>query len=198
VESAAYARLARLIPEKSGDQLEIQYWEDPKLSEVIRWAGSFAPDTVIFDMAFLADDAGKPLGVLSSTRKLSEALNLPIYSCWETLLGNGIVGGVISGGFQQGEAAGLLALQILRGTEADSLPVVREGANRPMFDHVQLERFRIPERRLPPDSIGGPRLRRPCARCACSSSSSAPPPWTRAGWRAPCRNGWTPWRPAAA
>jgi PAS domain S-box-containing protein len=153
MESAAYARLARLIPEKFGDQLQIEYWEDPKLSEVIGRAGTFAPDTVVFDMAFLADDAGKPLGVLSSTRKASEALGLPIYSCWETLLGNGIVGGVISGGFQQGEAAAKLALAILRGATADSLPIVREGANRPMFDHVQLERFRIPERRLPPDSI---------------------------------------------
>jgi len=153
LESAAYARLARLVRERFSDQIQIEYWEDPKLSEVIGRAGSFPPGTVVFDMAFLADDAGKPLGVLSSTRKASEALGLPIYSCWESLLGNGIVGGVISGGFQQGEAAGQLALQVLRGAAADSLPVVREGANRPMFDHVQLERFRIPERRLPPDSI---------------------------------------------
>ncbi len=152
-ESAAYARLARLIPEKFGDQFRIEYWEDPKLSEVIGRAGSLAPDTVVFDMAFLADEAGKPLGMLSSTRKASEALNLPIYSCWETLLGNGIVGGVISGGFQQGEAAAKMALEILRGADADSLAVVREAANRPMFDHLQLARFRIPERRLPADSI---------------------------------------------
>jgi PAS domain S-box-containing protein len=153
MESAAYARLARTIPEKFGDQIQIEYWEDPKLSEVIGRAGSFPADTVVFDMAFPADDAGKPLGVLSSTRKASKVLGLPIYSCWETLLGNGIVGGVISGGFQQGEAAGDLALAILRGADADSLPVVQKGANRPMFDYVQLQRFRIPKRRLPPDSI---------------------------------------------
>ncbi len=154
MESAAYARLARLVrDEKLSDQIQIEYWEDPKLSEVIGRAGTFAPDTVVFDMAFLANDAGRPLGVLSSTRRASEALGLPIYSCWETLLGNGIVGGLISGGFQQGEAAGELALAILRGADADSLPVVRKGTNRPMFDHAQLERFRIPERRLPPDSI---------------------------------------------
>ena len=154
MESAAYARLARLVrDEKLSDQIQIEYWEDPKLSEVIGRAGTFPPDTVVFDMAFLADDAGRPLGVLSSTRRASEALGLPIYSCWETLLGNGIVGGLISGGFQQGEAAGELALAILRGADADSLPVVRKGTNRPMFDYPQLERFRIPERRLPPDSI---------------------------------------------
>ncbi len=41
-------------------QIQIEYSEDPKLSEVIRRAGTFAFDTVVFDMAFLANDAGKP------------------------------------------------------------------------------------------------------------------------------------------
>lgn len=154
MESAAHARLARVASDKKlGDQIQVEYWEDPKLPEVISRAGTFAPDTVVFDMALLADDAGKPLGVLSSTRKASEALGLPIYSCWESLLGNGIVGGLISGGFQQGEAAGKLALQILRRADADSLPVVQQGTSRATFDHTQLERFRISERRVPPGSI---------------------------------------------
>jgi PAS domain S-box-containing protein len=154
VESAAYARLARAVAEhRLGDRVDIEYWEDPKLSAVIGRAGTFPRDTVVFDMAFLADDAGRPLGVPASTRKAADALGLPIYSCWETLLGNGIVGGIISGGFQQGKAAAELALQILRGADADSLPVVQYGTNRPMFDYQSLERFRISEKRLPPDSV---------------------------------------------
>jgi PAS domain S-box-containing protein len=153
VESAAYAVLEELIREEFRDEIEIEYWEDPKLSEVLARSESFAPDTVIFDMAFLADEAGRPLSLPASTRRASEALSLPIYSCWETLLGNGIVGGVISGGFQQGQAAGELALSILRGADPDGLPVVREGTNRPMFDYEQLKRFRIPEKRLPENSI---------------------------------------------
>ncbi|HSV93379.1 MAG TPA: PAS domain-containing protein, partial [Desulfobacterales bacterium] len=153
-ESAAYASLARVVAEhRMAVQLEIEYWEDPKLSEVIARAGTLPPDTVVFDMAFLASDTGRPLGLLSSTRTASEALGLPIYSCWESLLGNGIVGGVIAGGFQQGEAAADLALRVLRGADPDSLPVVREGTNRPILDHAQLARFAIPEQRLPPDSI---------------------------------------------
>ncbi len=153
VESAAYARLARVVGENLSDGIEVEYWEDPKLSEVIARAGALPADTVVFDMALFAGDAGRPLGVLSSTRRACDALGVPIYSCWETLLGNGIVGGIISGGCQQGEAAARLALQILRGADPDSLPVVRRGTNRPMFDHEQLARFRIPARRLPPDSI---------------------------------------------
>ena len=48
-------------------QIQIEYWEDTR--------------------AFQSDPSGKPLGLLSSTRKASEALGPPIYSCWGTLLG---------------------------------------------------------------------------------------------------------------
>jgi signal transduction histidine kinase/ABC-type uncharacterized transport system substrate-binding protein len=152
-ESAAYAELLELTRAGLNGEIRIEYWEDPKLSEVIARAGSFPADTVVFDMAFLLDDAGRLLSIPSSTRQASEALNLPIYSCWETILGAGIVGGMISGGYQQGEAAGELAVAILRGADPDSLPVVQKGTNRPMFDYEQLQRFRIPERKLPEGSI---------------------------------------------
>jgi PAS domain S-box-containing protein len=153
-ESPAYAKLAEVARyRKLAGRIAVEYWEDPKLSEVIARSGTFPPGTVVLDMATLADDGGAALGQLSSTRRVSEALGLPIYSCRETLLGNGIVGGLVSGGFQQGEAAANLALQILRGADADNLPVVRYGTSRAMFDYTQLERFGIPVRRLPRRSI---------------------------------------------
>lgn len=53
MESAAYALLEKLIGEKLSGELQIEYWEDPRLSEVIGRAGSLPADTVIFDLAFL-------------------------------------------------------------------------------------------------------------------------------------------------
>ena len=153
-QSPAYARLLEVVRYRElAGRLQVEYWEDPKLSDLIARAGTFPPDTVVLDMAFIAEDPGTPVGLLSSTRRASEALGLPFYSCWESLLDNGIVGGMISGSFQQGEAAGKLALQILRGADPDNLPVVRNGTSRAMIDYAQLERFRIPERRLPRGSI---------------------------------------------
>jgi PAS domain S-box-containing protein len=152
--SPSYARLPEVARyRRLAGRVEVEYWEDPKLSQVIARAGTVAPGTVVLDMAVLADNDGTPLGLLSSTRKASEALGVPIYSCWESMLGNGIVGGRISGGFQQGEAAGKLALKILRGADPDDLPVVQQGTSRAMFDYEQLVRFQVPERRLPRGSI---------------------------------------------
>jgi len=152
--SPSYARLPEVARyRRLAGRVEVEYWEDPKLSELLARAGTLPPGTVVLDMAVLADDDGTPLAPAASTRKASEALGVPIYSCWESALGNGIVGGRISGGFQQGEAAAKLALRILRGADPDDLPVVQQGTSRAMFDDEQLARFQVPERRLPRGSI---------------------------------------------
>jgi len=153
-QSPSYARLPEVARyRRLAGRVEVEYWEDPKLSELIARAGTLTPGTVVLDMATLAGDDGTPLGLLASTRRASEALGVPIYSCWESLLGNGIVGGMISGGYQQGEAAARLVLRILRGADPDDLAVVQQGTSRPMVDYAQLERFRVPERRLPRGSL---------------------------------------------
>ena len=67
-----------------------------------------------------------------------------------------MVGGKLISGFYQGVVAGEIALRVLRGENADSIPVVRFAANRPnryMFDYVQLQRFGIPLNVLPKDSL---------------------------------------------
>jgi len=152
-EQAAYRQLQRFIRQEFGGELSVGFWEDPKLSEVLRQGPAFSPRTVVVAMSFFTDDAGHPLPLNSSTREVSEALQVPMYSCWESLLGAGIVGGMITGGFHQGEAAARLGLRILKGEKASSLPILLRSPNRYMFDWVQLRRFGIPLKALPPDSV---------------------------------------------
>ena len=153
-EGAAYAELAGVIKEEVGSGVEVSFWEDPRMEDVLRFASGAPPkDTVFFDIAFPTDQHGQPLPLDSSTREISRALEAPLYSIWEGLLGSGIVGGMMSGGFQQGEAAARQALRILRGESAESIPVMTEGQSRPMFDADQLKRFGIPEAALPEGSI---------------------------------------------
>jgi PAS domain S-box-containing protein len=152
-EGAAYAELTDVIRRGTDGELDVRYWEDPPLADVLRLGDALPRDTIIFDIGFFADEFGKPLPLESSTREVSQALAVPIYSCWESLLGSGIVGGMIAGGFQQGEAAARQATRILKGESAETIPVVTEGQNRYMFDHEALVRFGIPEKSLPEGSI---------------------------------------------
>jgi PAS domain S-box-containing protein len=152
-EDAAYAELHDYINRGLGGEVDVRYWEDPPLAEVLRLGDSLLKDAIVFDIAFFTDESGKPLPLESSTRQVSQALGVPIYSSWESLLGNGIVGGMVASGFQQGEEAARIAVRILEGESAQAIPVVRYGQNRYMFDHEELTRFGIPEKSLPKGSI---------------------------------------------
>ena len=148
-ERAVYRQLQRLIREDFPPGMDVRFWEDPPLAEVLRRAPSLPRDTVVVAMSFFLREDGRPLPLPSSARAVSEALPVPMYSSWESLLGNGIVGGMISGGFQQGQTAGWLALRILKGENPDSIPVLHQRANRYMFDYNQLRRFGISLKQLP-------------------------------------------------
>ena len=151
-ERSAYRQLQRLIREEFPPGMDLRFWEDPPLEEVLRRAPGLPRDSVVVAMSFFLDREGRPLPLASSTRQVAEALPVPMYSSWESLLGNGIVGGMISGGFQQGQTAGWLGLRILRGESPDSILVLRQSVNRYMFDYTQLRRFGISLKQLPEGS----------------------------------------------
>ncbi len=152
-ETAAYERLVRAANDTFPREVSIRYWQDPALAEVLDRAGSFAPDTVAFSAANFTDDTGRQLPLVSTMRQVSDALGLPIYSCSESVLGDGIVGGSVTGGFQQGAEAAGLAVRIMRGEDPDTIPVLRSGTARPMFDWQEIERFGISTRLLPRGSL---------------------------------------------
>ena len=79
-----------------------------------------------------------------------------MYGAWDFNLGLGIVGGKLISGFYQGESAGKMALRVLNGEDASSIPVVRFSADRPnryMFDYRELRRWGISSGSLPAGSI---------------------------------------------
>jgi PAS domain S-box-containing protein len=118
------------------------------------------PGTVVIRSHYVRDEStGRTLSSLQTLELLSSNPALPLYTPWghETWAGR-VLGGVVVNGQVHGETAAKLALRILRGESADSLPVVRKSPNVPMFDHAQMQRFGITPGMLPPGSlvINGP------------------------------------------
>ncbi|MEA2103924.1 MAG: ABC transporter substrate binding protein [Candidatus Cloacimonadota bacterium] len=105
-------------------------------------------NSAILELSFFQDPTGATFTIQESIKILS-SYGLPVYSLWDMQLGLGIVGGILTSGFQQGKTAADLALRILNGEDAEKIPVVAESPNVPMFDYDQLTKFRIPESRLP-------------------------------------------------
>jgi PAS domain S-box-containing protein len=115
--------------------------------------GSLPADFIALIDAFTTDRSGQSVSIAESTRILTSAARVPVYSVHETRLGHGIVGGRLLGGREHGRRTAEIVLKILAGQDPDKIPVDMNSTARPMFDYAQLERLRIPLEFLPPDSF---------------------------------------------
>lgn len=141
-----------VIPEFSL-KVAFDYLEDLTMDELRTKLRQLKPGTVILLMTFNLDRSGEVFNYDESIGLIAEAAPVPIYGVWDFYLGNGIVGGMLTSGRDQGRMAAEMAMKIIDGTPVRSIPVVRESPNRFMFDYRQLERFRIPPDRIPPGAL---------------------------------------------
>jgi PAS domain S-box-containing protein len=149
--------IERLLPEFSG-QVEFEFLESMTMSEMLSTLQQLPSHTIVLLMSFNRDAAGRVYDYDTSIQLISEKCRVPIYGIWDFYLGKGIVGGKLTSGTAQGEAAAAIALKIIGGTRADDIPVVTQSPNRWMFDDRQLLRFNIDESRLP---VGSEIVNRP-------------------------------------
>ena len=80
---------------------------------------------------------------------LSRASSAPLYHLYDFGLNHGVLGGRLISGRMQGESAGKLALRVLQGEEASSIPVIKDDTNQYMFDYTLLKKYDIAIKDLP-------------------------------------------------
>jgi len=94
-------------------------------------------------------DGSRLLSVSEASSRLSAAAPVPVLASWDFGLGHGSLGGVVVSSLSQGEAAAALALRIVNGESADTIPVVEDSPNLVLLDQQVLERFHVADRTLP-------------------------------------------------
>ena len=146
-----HGRLVRLA--KRYPDIEFTWLEDVTMQEIRETVSTLPPDSLIFYTLFFRDQAGNFFEYDNSVKLIDEKSQVPMYGIWDFSLGYGIVGGKLTSGYAQGEAAGEIALRILQGESAQSIPIQMQSPSRYMFDYEQLERFGIELSDLPEDSI---------------------------------------------
>ena len=109
-------------------------------------------NSVIFYTEFNRDSDGKVISSRDAATLISKS-NVQVFGRKEWLLGKGLFGGMIVSGYYQGRSAAQMALSILKGEDADSIPVIAESANRYMFDFKMLSKYNIKIPDLPSESI---------------------------------------------
>src|SRR5262245_17893524 len=121
-------------------------------AEVRRRVAVLPPDTAIIYTAINLDGAGVVYRTDEALAAISEVANRPIVVDVETNIGHGGVGGIVTTPARIGATAARLALRVLDGDDASTIPVTIGDLTKPIFDWRQLQRFGISESRLPPES----------------------------------------------
>ena len=140
-----------LVP-RYKDRLQVDYWVQIDLAEAQRRVEKLPEDTFLFFIPYYQIIDNRTYTAEEVMRALSAHSSVPLYTSWEFLLGHGAVGGSMLSGFKHGQTAAEMALKILAGTPADSIPVIREPAGAYLFDYEAMRHLNISEKLLPEGS----------------------------------------------
>jgi len=138
---------------ESGDRFEVTRLDDVPLDELARELSTLPDDTIVLLLAYLRDKNGIYYDPAHTAEVLSRSSSVPMYSVWDFYFNHGVVGGVMTSGHLQGEAAARLGLQILQGTAGKDLPIEFHGGNRIVFDYDVMQRFNLPVEKLPQSAL---------------------------------------------
>ncbi len=123
------------------------------LEELLRRVHELPEDSVVLLIGFMQDAKGQSLISRDVLQLLHANGSPPIFSVHETMLGKGIVGGLLMDYEMLGQQVARRTLRLLKGELASSLPPGPFDTNLIAFDARELKRWRIPESRLPPGSV---------------------------------------------
>lgn len=134
-------------------ELEATYLFGLPYDTLVAELGRVPADAIVIVLTVFADGTGKsfvPAEVASALVALSPA---PVYSPYDTYLGNGTVGGFIETFESVGIAAADLALEIIAGADPAALPPRTNPGQSYRVDARAMQRWNLREGNLPADAV---------------------------------------------
>ena len=134
-------------------EVALRYSDGLTLPELLAEVRALPEDSLILYGFYYRDREGRFYNTGEALEAIAAETDLPIYGLYDLDLGHGIVGGMLSRGYAQGQAMGQLALHVLAGRDPGEIPVTPRETSKPMFDYVQLKKYRIKPESLPEGSV---------------------------------------------
>ena len=125
------------------------------MSELRKQVATLPDHTAILYTAVYSDGAGTYYPPSDAVALIAQTANRPIVVCFETFLGRGAIGGFVVIPSAVGKTTAQLALRVLEGEDASSIPFTTPDVIRPVFDWRELQRWGVSERNVP----GGSEIR---------------------------------------
>ena len=138
----------QITPLLNGSRLEVyRDWSYDGLLDSLR---RVLPGALVLLSQFRKDNTGRDLIPGDQIGILTRAASVPMYGIARNWIGEGIVGGGVMDFADEGTHVGRLVVQILGRASNDPWPVAEPVASSVVVDWRQLERWHLPEDRLPP------------------------------------------------
>jgi signal transduction histidine kinase len=135
------------------DRLTFVWSDDLSLSDLLRRCASLPPDSAIFYLTFGIDAQGRSYADERVFDALHATANAPTFGVQSVMLGHGIVGGTLMAIDDLSRSTAEVAIRLLNGATPGSITEPVQRPAQPIFDWRELERWGIPESRLPPGSV---------------------------------------------
>ena len=120
------------------------------MAEIRARLGTLPPGSAVFLIGMTSDlvEGRRPTPVENGCMILAVS-PVPVYAFWDFHLGTGILGGYIITGLDQGRTAADMALRIIGGTPADTIPVMMQTPASNIIDFKVMKKFGIKANALP-------------------------------------------------
>jgi signal transduction histidine kinase len=135
------------------DRLTFVWSDDLSLAEVLRRCASLPAHSAIFYFTFGTDAAGAAYADERVLADLHATAKAPLFATHSVYLGSGIVGGRLMAIDELARHTTDAALRLLNGAPPATVRVPPQPPGQPIFDWRELQRWGIPEARLPSGSV---------------------------------------------
>lgn len=135
------------------DRVRFRWLTGLPLSTMLEQVAALPPHAFVLFGLFVMDGAGVPFDNDDVLRRLHAITPVPLFGYFQSYFGAGPIGGRMYQDTELGRRAARAAIRILQGRPAESLPPEIISNPQPMYDWRELQRWGIPESRLPAGSI---------------------------------------------
>jgi signal transduction histidine kinase len=135
--------------QSSDSGLTFTYLSGLATSDLEARLAKLPPHSAVYHVRVTEDGAGNKYHPIEYVDRVAAAANAPTYSWVDSAMDHGIVGGNVYIQRAAIQHVGELALRVLHGESADSIPLAALDLNETQVDWRQLRRWGIDEARLP-------------------------------------------------
>ena len=134
-------------------RLTFVWLDDLTLQEILSRCSSLPDNSAIFFLTFGTDATGAAYADERVFADLHARANAPVFAGLSVYFGAGIVGGSLMSIDELARTSADTAVRLLNGAAPASIHVPPQLAGQPVFDWRELQRWGIPESRLPAGSV---------------------------------------------